>query len=208
MTAIPLPNARATIEARVWLVLSWAALVLLLAAVVLLLASRQWQTFRITASFLLPLLMMLLIPHGLPPLLVAITAGCVLVSAAGWALDWYALFWWFDVVIHALNPFAMMAGSMVMLWKAEWIRARRPGRFVLVSTALGLALGIAWELFEFTFLDLTWPDTILDLVMDAVGAALGGWFALWLIKAWGRPPRGRRRARLRTLEPAPIRLRR
>jgi hypothetical protein len=68
-------------------------------------------------------------------------------------------------------------------------------------------MGIAWELFELTYLQLTWPDTILDLVMDTSGAALGGWFALWMIRARGLPPVGRRPP-LPVPQPLPVRVRR
>src|SRR5919112_288439 len=118
MTSIPLlastrPLPGAVIDARVWLTLA-----------------------RIGTGFFVPLLGVMVTRHGLPNLLVAVIAGCFLVSGAGWAFDWYGLFWWFDVVIHFVNPLVMMAGSMFMLWKADLLKyAPRKGRFVLWSTA-------------------------------------------------------------------------
>jgi hypothetical protein len=185
-------QARAIIDARIWLALSWAAVAVFSAALAWLLAEARWHELVMASCFFLPFLLTMLVPHGLPNLLVAIIAACFLVSGAGWALDWYSLHWWFDVVLHAVNPFTMMAGSMIMLWKAELLGSRRPVRFVLVSTALGFVLGVAWELVELTFLVLTWGDTILDIVMDTLGAAAGGWFALWLIRVRGHAPLGRR----------------
>ena len=185
-------NARAVIDARIWLALSWLAVAVFAVALIWLLGAGRPHEFLMACCFFVPFLLGMVLPHGLPNLLMAIISGCFLVSAGGWALDWYALHWWFDVVLHALNPFAMMAGTMVMLWKADLIGVRPPGRFVLVSTTLGLILGIGWELVELTFLVLTWPDTILDIVMDTAGSALGGWFALWMIRARGLAPLGRR----------------
>jgi hypothetical protein len=46
-------------------------------------------------------------------------------------------------------------------------------------------LGIAWEIIEMMFLNLSVVDTLVDLVMDTVGAALGGWFAGWVIRQQG-----------------------
>lgn len=200
------PLARDLIDSRRWIVLSWAGVVVFAGILTALLFAGRWPELRIAASFFLPLLAFMLLPHGLPPLLVALITGSFLLSAAGWALDWYSLFWWFDVVLHALNPMVMTAASVVMLWKAELVSARA-GSLVLWATLLGLVLGLSWELIEVTFLVLTWPDTILDLVMDVSGAALGGWVAAWIIGAWGRAPVGRQGlAGLR--EPVPIRVHR
>ena len=208
MTALPRPTARALIDAQAWLAVAWAGVAVFALALAALMLSARWPELRMASSFFLPLLAAMLLPHGLPSLIVALLTGCTLLSAAAWALDWYALFWWFDVLLHALNPFAITAASMVMLWKADLVPLRRrQGRFVLWAALLGLALGVGWELLELTFLALTWPDTILDLVMDTAGAALGGWFAAWIIVTRGKAPIGRRGAAgLR--EPAPFRVRR
>lgn len=201
MTASPLqvslhPRPGALIDARGWRALSWFGAVLFAAALTTLMLLGRWPELQIAACFFVPLLAVMLIPHGLPNLLVAVIVACILVSAAGWAWDWYAGLWWFDVVLHAVNPLVMMAASMFMLWKAAFLaHAPRKGRFVLWSTGLGLALGVAWELIEVTYLPLTWPDTILDLVMDTAGAALGGWLAIWLIEQRGQAPVGRRQRR-------------
>ena len=207
MTALPRPTARALIDSRAWMHLSWAGVAVFALWLGTLILSDRWHELLMAACFFLPLVLMLLIPHGLPPLLLAIGAVCFLVSAAGWSLDWYGDFWWFDVALHFLNPAALLAASMTMFWKADLIPARGPGRFVLWATTLGLAMGIAWELIELTYLQLTWPDTILDLVMDTSGAALGGWFALWMIRARGLPPVGRRPP-LAVPQPLPVRVRR
>lgn len=203
------PSPPALTDGRGWLALSWAGAAAFAAGLCTLLLAARWAELRMASCFFLPLLALLLLPHGLPPLLVAVATGSVLLSAAGWALDWYSLLWWFDILLHALNPFVLVAGSMVMFWKAGFLGVRgREGRFVLCSALLGLALGLAWELFELTFLPLTWPDTILDLVMDMAGAALGGWFAAWLIKVRGQPPVGRRPSAMPSPRPVPVRVRR
>jgi hypothetical protein len=187
----PLPGAR--IDARLWITLAWAGVVVFALALGALAGLGRWAELRMAAGFFGPLLPVMLVRHGLPSLLVAAIVACTLVSAAGWAWDWYARLWWFDIVLHTVNPLVMMAASMFMLWKADLLaHAPRKGRFVLWATGLGLALGVGWEILEFTYLPLTWPDTILDLVMDGAGAALGGWLAIWLIEQRGEPPAGRR----------------
>lgn len=211
MTALPRPASirplpGSVIDARGWIVMSWAGVAGFAVFLAALLLDERWFELRIAACFFLPLLILKLVPHGLPNLVMALVTGCFVLSAAGWALDWYGRFWWFDVVLHTINPMLIMTGTMFMLWKADLLaHAPRKGRFVLWSTGIGLALGVAWELFEFTYLPLTWPDTILDVVMNTAGAALGGWFAIWLIDRRGLPPEGHRRlAALMTRQSVPV----
>jgi hypothetical protein len=186
----PLPNR--IIDAPVWLTLARAGTVVFAAALATLILLRRWDEVEIATGFFGPLVAILVARHGLPNLLVAVIMASFLVSGAGWSWDWYGLFWWFDIVLHFVNPLVMMAGSMFMLWKADLLGHARKGRFVLWSTALGFALGVGWEVIEYTYLPFEWPDTILDVVMDTAGAALGGWLALWLIEQRGLEPVGRR----------------
>ncbi|TNC72588.1 hypothetical protein [Rubellimicrobium roseum] len=216
MSAAPIASTRplpgALIDARLWLTLSWAGAVVFAAALATLALLGRWDEVLIATCFFVPMLVVKVLPHGLPNLFVAVMTACFLISAGGWAWDWYGRFWWFDVLLHLVNPLVIMAGSMFMLWKAELLaHAPCKGRFVLWSTVIGLGLGAAWEVFEYTYLPLTWPDTILDLVMDTAGAALGGWLAIWLIEQRGLPPEGHRRLSrlriwaLRGRVPAPVR---
>ncbi|WP_210526742.1 hypothetical protein [Rubellimicrobium arenae] len=199
MTAIPraalvTPLPGSLIDSRGWLTMAWVGVLVFTAALVTLMALGRWDELQMAAAFYVPMVAVMLVPHGLPALLVAVIAGCFLISGAGWAWDWYSLFWWFDIALHTLNPFAIMAGSMFMFWKAGFLAyAPRKGRFVLWAAGLGLLIGIVWEVIEYTYLPLTWPDTILDIVMDTAGAALGGWFAIWLIEQRGLALVGPRR---------------
>lgn len=190
----PLPGT--SIDAPVWLAVAWGGVATFAGGLGALILLARWHEVIIAACFFLPLLLVMLTRHGLPNLLVALISLCFVVSGAGWAWDWYGMFWWFDVVLHTVNPLVMIAGSMFMFWKAGLLRhAPRKGLFVLEATALGFVLGVAWELVEYTYLPLTWPDTILDLVMDTAGSALGGWLAIWMIDQRGTAPVGRRPTR-------------
>lgn len=198
MTAAPRkdalrPPSALALDAPIWRRLSWGGTVAFAAALAALVLLGRWQELRIAVCFFVPLVAVLLIPHGLPDLLLATIVAAFLLSAAGWAWDWYARWWWFDVLLHTINPAVIMTGSMFMLWKAGFLRhAPGRGRFVLWSTAFGTVLGVGWELFEFTYLPLTWPDTLLDLLMNGAGAALGGWATILIIDRRGQEPVGRR----------------
>ncbi len=111
-------------------------------------------------------------------------------NAVGHALDLYARFWWFDRILHACTIFA------VTLWLALFVchRVLRGGRghdalLVLLIASVGLAIGALWEVAEWGF-DRIAPgdvikgknDTIIDIVMDTLGALGAGLAALRLLR--------------------------
>ena len=111
-------------------------------------------------------------------LLVALGAA----NAAGYVLDLYQRFWWFDRILHGCTIFA------VTFWLALLMcnRVLRGGRgqdvlVVLMIASVGLAIGALWEVAEWGF-DRIAPgdvikgkhDTIIDIVMDTAGAVLAG----------------------------------
>ena len=113
-----------------------------------------------------------------------------LANAAGYLLDLYARFWWFDRFLHACTILA------VTLWLALFVCRRvlrgGPGTdalLVAVIASVGLAIGALWEVAEWGF-DRVAPgdvikgkhDTIIDIVMDTAGAVLAGLASLTFLK--------------------------
>jgi hypothetical protein len=126
----------------------------------------------------------------------------VLVAAWSSVVDVYGSVLWWDLVVHlvatglvaAVCHRAMVRTSLVpavhdpVLARPEW-------GAVLVVTALGLALGVLWEVGEWyghTYLDdaifVGYDDTIGDLVAGGCGALLAGMLL-------ARRPSGARRRR-------------
>ncbi len=119
-----------------------------------------------------------------------------LVNVAGYVLDLYARFWWFDRILHGCTIFA------VTFWLALFVcnRVLRGGRgrdvlVVLMIASVGLAIGALWEVAEWAF-DRIAPgdvikgkhDTIIDIVMDAIGALLAGMASLKFLRPDGARP--------------------
>lgn len=107
-----------------------------------------------------------------------------LANIAGYAFDLYQQFWWFDRVLHGATTFA------VTLWLAllVWGKAFRPGHavlLVLMVASIGVAIGALWEVAEWAF-DQVVPgdvikgkyDTVIDVVMDTIGAGAAGLLCL------------------------------
>lgn len=89
---------------------------------------------------------------------------------------------WFDEVVHAYTGFAGSAAIGWLLVRATRIEETRYGlRLIAVVTAIGIALGILWEIFEWAIGIIGTPlDTRRDLVMDSVGALAAGFWCAWV----------------------------
>ncbi|HEV7253050.1 MAG TPA: hypothetical protein VGN97_08100 [Mesorhizobium sp.] len=108
----------------------------------------------------------------------AALAAAVAANIAGYALDLYGQFWWFDRILHAFTLFAMTLWLAFLVFAPGFREGYRVRTFFLVLS-LGLAIGAVWEIAEWAYDQLAPQnvikgkfDTVLDLIMDTVGAAL------------------------------------
>jgi hypothetical protein len=118
-----------------------------------------------------------------------LATGVWLVLAAWFALlDYYLRYQWLDVLVHLSATGLVSVAVFALLVKVG--AAHRPDSSglarprlaaVLLTVALGLALGVLWELGEWfghTYLDgriqTGYDDTIGDLASGGVGALLAG----------------------------------
>ncbi|MCC2335399.1 hypothetical protein [Cellulomonas wangsupingiae] len=119
--------------------------------------------------------------------------------AAAWcgALDLYQAVGWLDVVMHLVVTGLVAAVAHLLLARrtgAVACPARTSGGAervgaIAVTTALGLALSVLWEVGEYlanTYVDPTiyvgYADTVGDLVAGGLGSAVAG---AWLTAAQG-----------------------
>src|SRR3989344_86147 len=109
-------------------------------------------------------------------ILLAQFLAALLLAVFTWITISYSLYWriwWLDIPMHFL-------GGMWAVLFAAWFFARRGEPFPLLW-CLGFAfvIGIVWEIFEYVegiilpqYLSYT-VDTVKDICMDILGAALG-----------------------------------
>jgi hypothetical protein len=129
--------------------------------------------------------------------------GFVLVltlHSAGEALGWYDSLAWFDRVVHVVLPCLVAPVLYIGLARLEVLpdprdetHARHYTGMAIVAFCLGMAVGGLWEIVEFasdgaldTALSEGNPDTVGDLVADAVGSLLGASLLVaWALWGWG-----------------------
>ena len=82
----------------------------------------------------------------------------------------YWTIWWFDIMLHLLAGFS---GGVVIAWFFGPTSTLKSTMLILAGM---LIIGIAWEVLEYILNFIQpiryWPDTILDLAADMVGAIL------------------------------------
>ena len=110
--------------------------------------------------------------------IIAWLLGGALVAAnvAGYAFHLYEAAWWFDRALHAGSLFALTFWLSALVF-ARGLRAEHRVIAFLLLAGVGIASGAIWELMEWSF-DQLQPadlikgkhDTMLDIVMDSIGA--------------------------------------
>src|SRR5919198_2884114 len=129
-------------------------------------------------------------------------AFCLGFGLTGWgdALGLYERIGFYDLVVHSLASFFFAPVLYILLARAEALADLRQvatphhylGVFV-VTVALGLAVGAAWEMAEYTsdhflgtHLAKSERDTATDLMVDGAGAVAGGaLLVVWSLYGWG-----------------------
>lgn len=119
----------------------------------------------------------------LPPSFLAAIALFVLATLyLGEVQDFYDRFWWWDLVLHfgSAMGFGILGFLLVfMLFQGDRYAAP-PWALGVLSFCLAMTVGALWEIFEyamdtlfgFNMMKSGLPDTMGDLIVDAVGAAL------------------------------------
>lgn len=111
--------------------------------------------------------------------------------------SYYARFWWWDVALHATSGLLLgMVGFLLVYVLNESRRIdlhMRPGFVALFAFAFAVASGALWEIFEFA-MDQVFgttmqkpmlgdpsglTDTMWDLIVDVLGAAVVSCFGWW-----------------------------
>jgi VanZ family protein len=115
----------------------------------------------------------------------------ILVNAAGYILDLYDRFWWFDDAVHAYTSFTLSLLLALLLYGRVLDGARTHSvLFVLAVAVLGGGIGALWEIAEWGY-DQWVPenailgktDTIIDLILDTIGSLAAGLVSLWMIRS-------------------------
>jgi hypothetical protein len=126
-------------------------------------------------------------------------AVCITWLVAGWAkvAGWYVAVSWLDFVVHGVTTGTSAAALYLLLVRIGLVpplqdpAIRRAG-IVLLTTALGMSIGVLWEFYEWiAYANLPgrdyvgYTDTVADLLMDTLSSlAAGIGLAVWASFGW------------------------
>ncbi len=152
------------------------------------LIQREWSLAFIALATLAlsfaPILVARWAEFDVPPSF--LTAIVIFVGATlfmGEVLDFYNRFWWWDIVMHGGSAIGFgLIGFVAVFMMFQGDRYAAPHwAIAFFAFAFALSIGTLWEIFEFA-MDQSFGtnmqksglmDTMIDLIVNTLGAALG-----------------------------------
>ncbi len=178
---------------------TWAIWAILVVDTLFALATGKWTVVFISATALVltiaPALFIARFSIRLPmSFLAAISLFVFATLFLGEVYDFYARYWWWDLVLHGFSAVAFgVVGFLFVFYLFEGDRyAAPPSAIAFVSFCFAVTIGTLWEIFEFG-MDQTFglnmqksglPDTMGDLIVDCMGAMVGASVGFLYLKGW------------------------
>lgn len=182
---------------------------LLIAEILAALWQQQWFvafiTIGIVAVTLVPLLLERRFRVHIPPQFQLLAIAFVFASLfLGEVHGYYTRFWWWDIALHTMSGFLLgIIGFLLvhLLNETEEIGVHmKPGFVAFFAFLFALGIGVLWEILEFsmdTFFGMNMQkgmlgdasgltDTMIDLMVDAVGALIVALYGYGHLKTAGR----------------------
>ncbi len=101
----------------------------------------------------------------------------------GEVFDFYERYWWWDVLMHFGSAMGFgLVGFVIVFLLFEGERYRAPhAALAFIAFCISITIGALWEIFEFAMDQIFGlnmqksglPDTMGDLIVDTIGAAIG-----------------------------------
>ena len=168
---------------RGYRIAAWIGQFFLAIATAIVLVREGWQAAAILLGFLLASFIFVLKERQLPTLFDLLFVIAALLNAGGWI----GLFYQpgpYDEIVHAFTTFSVTLALSFLVYRpmlSIFISHRK--LYILTIISFGLAVGALWEVFEWLTATInSLDDTIVDLIMDAIGAIAASLLSLQALK--------------------------
>lgn len=112
----------------------------------------------------------------------------------GEAFDFYERLWWWDIAAHSGSAvgFGMIGTVLVVLLVRGDRLALAPGLGAVFAFSFATSIGAIWEIFEFAMDGIFGfnmqksglRDTMGDLIVNSIGAAIGATAGYFYLRGW------------------------
>ena len=164
---------------RGYRIAAWVGQFLLAIATAIIFVRVGWQAGIILLGFLVASFVFVLKERQLPTLFDLLFVIAALLNAGGWI----GLFYQpgpYDEITHAFTTFSVTLALSFLIYQPmlPLFRSHR-WLYILTIISFGIAIGALWEVFEWVTATInSLDDTIVDLIMDAIGAIVASLLSL------------------------------
>lgn len=173
---------------RGYRIAAWIGQFLLAIATAIVWVRAGWQAGLILLFFLIVSFIFVLKDRQLPTLFDMLFVIAALLNAGGWI----GLFYQpgpYDEITHAFTTFSVtLAVSFIVYHSMLPVFRSHRLLYILTIISFGIAIGALWEVFEWVTATInSLDDTIVDLIMDTIGAIVASLFSLWALQEQTNP---------------------
>ncbi|MBD2199532.1 MULTISPECIES: hypothetical protein [Calothrix] len=181
-----------TINWRGYRLLAWVGQALLAIFVIFASVQGNWVNALALGFFLIASLVFVIRDDKLPTLFDFLFVVAALVNAIGWVWGLFNMPGPYDEIVHAYTTFAITLALSFLVY-SSMLNIFRNHRilYLLTITSFGIAIGAVWEVMEWsagkilsTEVIESLDDTIIDLVMDSLGAGIAALISLFALQEW------------------------
>jgi len=177
---------------RGYRVAAWVGQFLLAVATAYEMAKGNWMGAIALASFLIASFIFVISDRRLPALFDFLFVLAALINAGGWVWELFYMPGPYDEITHAFTTFSVTL-ALSFLFYSPMLPLFREHRwlYLLTIASFGISIGALWEIFEWlTQVINSLNDTIVDLVMDTLGACVAAGMSLWGLQERTHPRSG------------------
>ncbi|WP_044171820.1 hypothetical protein [Kamptonema formosum] len=179
---------------RGYRVAAWVGQFLLAVATAYEMAQGDWKGATALACFLVGSFIFVTADQRLPTLFDFLFVVAALLNAGGWVWDLFYMPGPYDEITHAFTTFSVTL-ALSFLFYSPMLPLFQDHRwlYLLAIASFGISIGALWEIVEWlTQVIDSLNDTIVDLMMDALGAGLAAGMSLWALQERTHPGSGNR----------------
>ncbi|BAU63761.1 hypothetical protein STA3757_11280 [Stanieria sp. NIES-3757] len=173
---------------RGYRIAAWIGQFVLAIATIIILVQVGWQAAIILLIFLIASFLFVLKDRQLPTLFDFLFVIAALLNAGGWI----GLFYQpgpYDEITHAFTTFSITLALSFIVYHSMLTVFRSHRRlYILTIISFGIAIGALWEVFEWVTATInSLDDTIVDLIMDTIGAIAASLLSLLALQEQTSP---------------------